>query len=97
MTLYNSKLPKLLKVDAITLFPFIFITNKKEDALEWRINHEKVHLWQQLKWLIIPFYIVYLLDYTMGRFKGLNHYQAYREIRFEKEAWGRYGGERETS
>jgi hypothetical protein len=90
--LYNSNLAKILKVDGITLFPFIFIANSKENALEWRISHEKVHLWQQLKWLIIPFYVVYLLEYVSGRFKGLNHYQAYRNISFEKEAWNKFNG-----
>jgi hypothetical protein len=90
--LYNSKLAKLLKVDGITLFPFIFIANKKGNSLEWRINHEKVHLRQQLKWLIIPFYVVYLFEYAIGRFKGLNHNQAYRNISFEKEAWNKFNG-----
>lgn len=92
MIIYNSNLARLLKVNAITLWPFIFIANPKEDALEWRINHEWVHWWQELKWLIIPFYIVYLFEYTMGRFKGMNHYEAYRNISFEKEAYNKYGG-----
>jgi hypothetical protein len=66
-----------IKIRAITLFPFIIISSqtKLDDVL---INHERIHLRQQLELLIIPFYLVYL---TEGIFKG------YRNISFEKEAF----------
>ncbi len=86
MIIYNSKLANLLKVNGITLYPFIFIVCSKIDCPKWLINHERVHIKQQLSWFIIPFYIVYIWDYIVGRIKGLSHQKAYRNIRFEKEA-----------
>ncbi|MDF2437802.1 MAG: hypothetical protein K0Q95_2178 [Bacteroidota bacterium] len=66
-----------IKIRAITLFPFIVISSqtKMDDVL---LNHERIHLRQQLEMLIIPFYILYLIE---GIFKG------YRNISFEKEAF----------
>jgi len=42
------------------------------------LNHEKIHYKQQLEMLILPFYILYLIEWA---FKG------YHEISFEKEAY----------
>lgn len=46
----------------ITLFPFIFL--KRKDMLENKvlINHEKIHLRQQIELLIVPFYAFYILS-----------------------------------
>ncbi len=87
MIIYNSKLAQIFKVNGITLWPLIFISCKKEDCPEWLLKHEQVHIKQQLEWLIIPFYIVYLWDYFKGRVDGLTHWGAYRNIRFEIEAY----------
>ena len=45
--------------DGLTIFPFIFlkVNDFKDDYV--LINHEKIHLKQQLEILIIPFYLVY--------------------------------------
>lgn len=66
-----------MKIRAITLFPFIVIpeTTSPNSVL---INHEKIHLRQQLELLIIPFYIWYLIEYFT---KG------YLNISFEREAY----------
>lgn len=87
MIIYNSKLAKLLKVSGITLFPFIFISLSKEDTPAKLIRHEKIHIKQQIRWFIIPFYVVYIYDYIYGRINGLTHWGAYRNIRFELEAY----------
>ena len=87
MIIYNSKLPKLLKVNGITLWPFIFIVCSEKDCPAWLLKHEKIHVEQQLRWLILPFYIVYLWDYCKFRLKGCNHTTAYKFIRFEVEAY----------
>lgn len=50
-------------------------TTVKTDRL---INHERIHLRQQLEMLVIPFYIWYLVEfYTKG----------YYNISFEREAY----------
>lgn len=51
------------------------------------VNHEKIHFRQQLELLIIPFYILYVLNYLINLIKYKNHDQAYFHIVFEKEAY----------
>lgn len=74
-------------ITAITLWPFVIFREKgyKQDAII--INHEKIHLRQQLELLILPFYIIYLTEYLWGLIKYMNHDIAYRAISFEKEAY----------
>ena len=90
MIIYNSRLAKLLKVNGITLWPFIFISHSKKNCPDWLLRHEQIHIEQQLKWWIIPFYIVYLWDYARGIYTGLKHDAAYRAVRFEIEAYKEY-------
>lgn len=72
---------------AITLFPFVLLRypNDRNDPV--LLNHERIHLKQQLELLVIPFYIWYLTEYAKHRFRGLNHLEAYLQISFEKEAY----------
>lgn len=86
MIIYNSRFPRWFGFDGITLWPFIFIAFSKEDCPDRLRHHEEIHLGQQLAWLLVGFYIVYVWDYLVGRIKGLNDYEAYRAIRFEVEA-----------
>ena len=52
------------------------------------INHEKIHIAQQLETLVIGFYIIYLTEYLYYRIsQKLDHYNAYMSISFEKEAY----------
>lgn len=71
----------------ITLFPFIFLKNSvlKEDKT--LINHEKIHLQQQKELLIISFYIFYGLEWLIKLLKYRNHYLAYKNLSFEREAY----------
>jgi len=66
-----------MDADAITIWPFIFLSKNTKITKEL-INHERIHLTQQLELLVIPFYIIYLIEfYTKG----------YYNISFEKEAY----------
>jgi len=72
---------------AIALWPFIFI---KYDALKRNrqlVNHERIHLRQQLEMGIILFYLFYVAEflYHYINFRNINF--AYRSISFEKEAF----------
>ncbi len=71
----------------IALWPFIVIKNHhlKEDKVF--INHERIHLKQQLELLVIPFYFVYLTEYVIRLFQYRNSREAYRNISFEREAY----------
>ncbi|HEB61818.1 MAG TPA: hypothetical protein ENI82_01585 [Bacteroidetes bacterium] len=72
---------------AITLFPFILLKDKKLRNNEILINHEKIHIRQQLELLIIPFYLIYLSEFLIKYLKYKSRYKAYRNISFEKEAF----------
>lgn len=61
----------------MALYPFILI-NRKKNINSVTLNHERIHLVQQLEMLIIPFYVVYLFELIT---KG------YRNISFEREAY----------
>ncbi len=75
------------RVAAITLFPFIILRRPEMKKRKKLINHEKIHIQQQLELLIIGFYIWYLLEYVIRLLRYQNHYSAYRQISFEQEAY----------
>jgi len=71
----------------ITIFPFVFLKHKdlKNDLV--LINHEKIHLRQQLELLIFLFYFLYLLEFVFRLIQYRNWYTAYKNISFEREAY----------
>ncbi len=75
----------------LTLFPFIFFRKKDLPLSENLLNHERIHLRQQLELLILPFYIWYLIEYLVHRLTGKKHHDAYRAIIFEREAYANDG------
>ncbi|WP_419870221.1 hypothetical protein [Chryseobacterium sp. CT-SW4] len=78
---------KNTKINGITLFPFIFLRNSEDRKNKVLINHEKIHLRQQLELLVVFFYIAYLAEYYYWLFRLKDHYKAYRSISFEREAY----------
>jgi hypothetical protein len=70
----------------MAVFPFIFVADKKSINPIF-LNHERIHLRQQLELLIVPFYAWYVMEYFIRRIRYKNHYQAYRNISFEREAY----------
>jgi hypothetical protein len=74
-----------LNVNGLAIFPFIITKSKIRSKT--LINHELIHHRQQLELFILPFYILYLLDYLLGLIKHKNSYLAYMNICFEKEAY----------
>ena len=75
------------KFNGISLWPFILVRNREYKNDQVFINHEKIHLRQQLELLIIPFYIWYGLEFLIRLAKYKDRYQAYRNICFEREAY----------
>lgn len=71
----------------ITIFPFIVLkyNHLKTDAV--LINHERIHLRQQLELLIIPFYLFYSIEFLIRLIRLKNWRRAYERISFEKEAY----------
>ena len=71
----------------ITIFPFIFLKNKTLKGHSVLINHEKIHLRQQLELLVIPFFILYAFEFLIRLMQFKNWQLAYRNISFEREAY----------
>lgn len=76
MIIYNKLIP-FKGYKAISIWPFIFV-RKDCSFNSTDFNHERIHLRQQIELLVIPFYIIYFIEWI---FKG------YRNISFEKEAY----------
>jgi len=74
-----------IPVGAITLCPFIICRDKSDVVM---LNHESIHVKQQLELLVIPFFLIYVINwvYNLIKFKGDTDL-AYRELFFEKEAY----------
>ena len=74
-------------IAAITFWPFIFFRENKDKHDLRIINHERIHLKQQVELLVIPFYVIYLIEYLVFLVILRNHDKAYRNIGFEREAY----------
>jgi len=51
------------------------------------INHEKIHLRQQIEMLVLFFYLWYGVEYLVRLFQYKNRHVAYLNISFEREAY----------
>jgi len=76
------------KFAGITLWPFIILKDKqlKEDVVF--INHERIHLKQQLELLVLLFYVWYIIEFIIRLFQYKNRFKAYKNISFERKAYG---------
>ena len=71
----------------MALFPFVLVKYDFDKANGTFVNHEKIHLRQQLELLILPFFIWYFLEYFVRLLHYKNTNLAYRNISFEREAY----------
>lgn len=72
----------------LAIYPFVFLKNHNLKEDEVLINHESIHLKQQLELLVLPFYIIYGLEFLFRLVKYKHWKMAYRNISFEREAYG---------
>ena len=87
MIIVCQRLLKNTKISGITLFPFIFLKKPEYREDNTLINHEKIHLQQQIELLILFFYLWYVIEYYYWFFRLKDHYLAYKSISFEREAY----------
>jgi len=71
----------------ITLYPFIFLKTKKLKENVVLVNHEKIHLKQQLELLVIFFYLFYGIEWFYKFVKYKSAKLAYYNLSFEREAY----------
>lgn len=84
LVIKNKFLPIGKKFFAINLFGIIFAKGKCSPIV---LNHERIHTRQMMELLIIPFYIVYVLEWIIRLFQFKDAYKAYNNISFEREAY----------
>jgi hypothetical protein len=71
----------------LTIFPFVLLKSQNDKENMVIINHEKIHLRQQLELLILPFYIWYVFEYLFRLIQYNDGHLAYKNICFEREAY----------
>ena len=71
----------------LTFFPFVFLMNNEDVLDKVFVNHEKIHLRQQLELLVLLFYVWYVMEFLIRWIITKDKNVAYRNISFEKEAY----------
>lgn len=71
----------------VTVFPFVFLKSKELKSDTVLINHEKIHLRQQIEMLLILFYLIYIIEFLIRFIQYKNWHMAYKNISFEREAY----------
>jgi len=73
--------------NGIAIYPFIFLKHKSLSENPILVNHEKIHLRQQIELLWIFFFIWYVVEFLFHLIRFGNWDRAYHMISFEKEAY----------
>ena len=81
----NSSIAKILKVEGIVLYPFVFFASANPERI--LVDHEMIHVGQIQKEGCFKFYFLYLVEYIKLRLDKKNHHEAYRSISYEIEAY----------
>ena len=76
-----------LKVSGMAVYPFIAVQKAAMKTDRVLIRHETIHMKQAQELLIVPFYVLYLINYLLNRYKYGEHNKAYLNIVFEREAY----------
>ena len=74
-------------VRGITIFPFIVLSYREDKQNLVLLNHEKIHLKQQIEMLVLPFFLWYGIEYLIRFVQYRNWKEAYLNISFEREAY----------
>jgi hypothetical protein len=77
--------------NGIALWPFIIVRYKELKNDMVFLNHERIHLRQQIEMLVVFFYVWYALEFLIRLIQYKNRYKAYRNIGFEREAYTNEG------
>jgi hypothetical protein len=71
----------------LTVFPFVLVKYAEDKLNPVFVNHERIHLRQQLELLIVPFFVLYFSEFLVRIIQYKNFDLAYRNISFEREAY----------
>lgn len=73
--------------NALTIWPFIILRDKDLKQDKMVINHEKIHLRQQIELLWFFYFIWYLAEFSINLLRYRDFMKSYYKIGFEKEAY----------
>ncbi len=73
----------------ISLWPFVILESDCLKHDKFFLNHEKIHLRQQLELLVLFFYVWYAIEFFVRYLDCKDGMLAYRNISFEREAYRR--------
>lgn len=79
-----DRLSWFMKIGGITLWPWIIVRPKMRKNT---INHETIHIKQQQELLVLPFYLLYGLEWLIRLVIYRNTRKAYYNLSFEREAY----------
>lgn len=79
----NHWIPKILRVNAITLYPYVLYA---EGVSYPTWVHEMTHVRQIEVYGVWRFYFIYIKEYFKNLVKTRSHFSAYYQIPFEVEA-----------
>lgn len=82
------------RFDGIVLWPFVIIKRKGLQRNPVFMNHEQIHLKQQVELFVLLFFAWYLIEYIIRFILYGNSMKAYNKISFEQEA---YANEKDLS
>jgi hypothetical protein len=96
ITIFSTRLIRFLVpwfpgITGLTIFPFIIIRKELRGTTEAAItiNHERIHIRQQIELLLLIFVVWYAVSFIVSRLRGMSWQEAYMSIIFEKEAFDR--------
>ncbi len=75
------------RASAVTIFPFIFVQRKIMLKDKDLMNHERIHIAQALELLVLPFYVLYGVEFLIRLIYYRKVETAYLNISFEREAY----------
>lgn len=76
-----------MKPAGMALYPFILLKKRGMEKNAVLVHHEQIHLQQQKEMLLLPFYLAYIACYLYNLSRYGDHYTAYMQIPFEREAY----------
>ena len=90
--IYNDKILKRLSIfiniGGITIYPFIILKEKnKKQGVNKLVVHESIHIKQAEELLVLPFYILYVLEWLVKSLIHKSFKKGYYNISFEREAY----------
>jgi cytochrome bd-type quinol oxidase subunit 2 len=75
------------KVSGVSIFPFIILEKESIKNDKTFVNHEMIHIYQQVELLFIFFVLFYYIEYFILLLKYKDTHKAYLNISFEREAY----------